>query len=154
MLRYQHASDIRSDLQRLKRDMDLCQLGMVNSQNAATRRKRPTANSPSSLASDTRHGIDKLLQLLARSPAFFPALFLIFLALFISALFLTLADDLNKRYPKNTIVQMNCLPTLRAQVALDLGDPRKAVIRMTYRQRPVVISSLLSSVDHEHYGAR
>ena len=36
-LRYQHASDIRSDLQRLKRDMDLCQLSMVNSQNAAPR---------------------------------------------------------------------------------------------------------------------
>jgi serine/threonine protein kinase/Flp pilus assembly protein TadD len=39
----------------------------------------------------------------------------------------SLADDLNKRYPNDTIVQMNCLPTLHAQLAIDLKNPRKAI---------------------------
>jgi eukaryotic-like serine/threonine-protein kinase len=39
----------------------------------------------------------------------------------------SLADDLNKRYPNDTIIQMNCLPTLQAQLAIDLKDPIKAI---------------------------
>jgi eukaryotic-like serine/threonine-protein kinase len=38
-----------------------------------------------------------------------------------------LADDLNKRFPDDTIVQFNYLPTLHAQLALSRNDARKAV---------------------------
>jgi class 3 adenylate cyclase/Flp pilus assembly protein TadD/predicted Ser/Thr protein kinase len=38
-----------------------------------------------------------------------------------------LADDLAKRFPEDTIVQFNYLPTIRAQLALDRNDGRKAV---------------------------
>jgi tetratricopeptide (TPR) repeat protein len=38
-----------------------------------------------------------------------------------------LADDLATRFPENTIVQFNHLPTIRAQVALDGRDYRKAI---------------------------
>jgi eukaryotic-like serine/threonine-protein kinase len=38
-----------------------------------------------------------------------------------------LADDLSKRFPEDTIVQFNYLPTLRAQIALSLKDPAKAI---------------------------
>jgi eukaryotic-like serine/threonine-protein kinase len=39
----------------------------------------------------------------------------------------TLADDLNKRFPENTIVQFNYLPTIHAQLALGRNDSSKAV---------------------------
>jgi DNA-binding winged helix-turn-helix (wHTH) protein/tetratricopeptide (TPR) repeat protein len=38
-----------------------------------------------------------------------------------------LADDLNRRFPEDTGVQFNYLPTLRAQLALNRGEPAKAV---------------------------
>ncbi len=38
-----------------------------------------------------------------------------------------LADDLNKRYPEDTIVQFAELPTLQAQIALSRGDASKAI---------------------------
>jgi predicted Ser/Thr protein kinase len=38
-----------------------------------------------------------------------------------------LADDLSKRFPEDTIVQFNYLPTLRAQIALSRKDPSKAI---------------------------
>ena len=39
----------------------------------------------------------------------------------------TLADDLAKRFPDDTIVQFNYLPTLRAQLALDKKNPAEAI---------------------------
>ena len=39
----------------------------------------------------------------------------------------TLGDDLNKRFPEDTTVQFNYLPTLHAQLALNLNDPSKAI---------------------------
>lgn len=38
-----------------------------------------------------------------------------------------LAEDLKRRFPEDTGIQFNCLPTLRAQVALNRGNPRQAV---------------------------
>jgi serine/threonine protein kinase/Flp pilus assembly protein TadD len=38
-----------------------------------------------------------------------------------------LAEKLNKEYPEDTQVQTSYVPTLRALVALDRGDPRKAI---------------------------
>ena len=38
-----------------------------------------------------------------------------------------IADDLNKRFPENTIVQFNYLPTIRAEIALRSGSPKKAI---------------------------
>jgi len=38
-----------------------------------------------------------------------------------------LADDLNKRYPQDTVVQFNYLPEIRAAIALDQKDPAKAI---------------------------
>jgi DNA-binding winged helix-turn-helix (wHTH) protein/tetratricopeptide (TPR) repeat protein len=38
-----------------------------------------------------------------------------------------LADDLAKRFPEDTTVQFNYLPTLRAQLALSRNDPSKAI---------------------------
>jgi tetratricopeptide (TPR) repeat protein len=39
----------------------------------------------------------------------------------------TLVDDLARKFPDDTIVQFNYLPTIRAQVALDGRDSRKAI---------------------------
>jgi predicted Zn-dependent protease len=39
----------------------------------------------------------------------------------------TLADDLDKRLPEDTIVQFNFLPTIHAQLALSRNDSSKAV---------------------------
>jgi predicted Zn-dependent protease len=39
----------------------------------------------------------------------------------------TLADDLNKRFPEDTSVQFNFLPTIHAQLALSRNDSSKAV---------------------------
>jgi len=39
----------------------------------------------------------------------------------------TLADDLSKRFPADTIVQFNFLPTIRAQVMLSRNDSSKAI---------------------------
>jgi serine/threonine protein kinase/tetratricopeptide (TPR) repeat protein len=39
----------------------------------------------------------------------------------------SLADDLAKRFPEDTLVQLNYLPTLRAQLALDGKGPNQAV---------------------------
>jgi tetratricopeptide (TPR) repeat protein len=38
-----------------------------------------------------------------------------------------LADQLAKRFPEDTVVQFNYLPTIRSQVALDRNDSSKAV---------------------------
>jgi serine/threonine protein kinase/Flp pilus assembly protein TadD len=38
-----------------------------------------------------------------------------------------LADDLGKRFPEDTVVQFNYLPTIRAQLALSHGDSSKAI---------------------------
>ena len=38
-----------------------------------------------------------------------------------------LADDLAARYPRDTLVQLNFLPTIRAQIALNHHDPSKAI---------------------------
>ena len=38
-----------------------------------------------------------------------------------------LANDLSRRFPEDTSVQFNYLPTLRAQVALSHNDPSKAI---------------------------
>jgi eukaryotic-like serine/threonine-protein kinase len=38
-----------------------------------------------------------------------------------------LADDLGKRFPEDTVVQFNYLPTLHAQLALIRNDPSKAI---------------------------
>jgi hypothetical protein len=37
------------------------------------------------------------------------------------------ADDLAKRFPDDTLVRFNYLPTLRALVALNRNDPAKAI---------------------------
>jgi eukaryotic-like serine/threonine-protein kinase len=39
----------------------------------------------------------------------------------------SLAEDLNKRFPDDTVVQFNYLPTLRAQIALNHNDAAKAL---------------------------
>jgi DNA-binding winged helix-turn-helix (wHTH) protein/Flp pilus assembly protein TadD len=39
----------------------------------------------------------------------------------------TLADDLGKRFPADTLVRFNYLPTLRAQIALNRGHPLRAI---------------------------
>jgi eukaryotic-like serine/threonine-protein kinase len=38
-----------------------------------------------------------------------------------------LADDLNKRFPEDTLVQFNYLPTIRAKLALNKGDVSDAI---------------------------
>ena len=38
-----------------------------------------------------------------------------------------LADDLAKRFPEDTVVQSLCVPTIRAQLALNRGDPSDAI---------------------------
>jgi serine/threonine protein kinase/Flp pilus assembly protein TadD len=38
----------------------------------------------------------------------------------------SLADDLDKRFPKFTVIQFNFLPTIRAELALSRNDPSKA----------------------------
>jgi len=38
-----------------------------------------------------------------------------------------LADDLGKKFPEDTIVQLNYLPTLRAKLALSRGNPSEAL---------------------------
>src|SRR5579875_300829 len=38
-----------------------------------------------------------------------------------------LADDLNKKFPEDTVVQFNFLPTLRAEIALDKGKAPEAI---------------------------
>lgn len=38
-----------------------------------------------------------------------------------------LADDLARRYPDDTLVNFNFLPTIRAQIALNRNDPSKAI---------------------------
>jgi hypothetical protein len=42
-----------------------------------------------------------------------------------------LADDLDKRFPEDTIVQFNYVPTIRAAVALQAGSGRKAIQALT-----------------------
>jgi eukaryotic-like serine/threonine-protein kinase len=44
-----------------------------------------------------------------------------------SALASNLADDLNKRFPEDTVVQFHYLPVIRAQLALDRGESSRAV---------------------------
>jgi eukaryotic-like serine/threonine-protein kinase len=38
-----------------------------------------------------------------------------------------LADDLEKRFPKDTVVRFGYLPVIRARIALNKGDPAKAI---------------------------
>jgi eukaryotic-like serine/threonine-protein kinase len=42
-----------------------------------------------------------------------------------------LADDLDKRFPESTVVQINFLPTLRAKLSLSRGDPSGAIEKLT-----------------------
>lgn len=42
----------------------------------------------------------------------------------------TLADELGRRFPEDTIVQFNYLPTLRAKFALDKGNASEAIKRL------------------------
>jgi len=39
-----------------------------------------------------------------------------------------LADDLGKRFPEDTVVQFNCLPTLKARLALLRSNPQQALV--------------------------
>jgi tetratricopeptide (TPR) repeat protein len=39
----------------------------------------------------------------------------------------SLAEELAKRFPEDTLVQFNFLPTLHAKIALDTGNPSKAI---------------------------
>jgi eukaryotic-like serine/threonine-protein kinase len=39
----------------------------------------------------------------------------------------SLADDLSKRYPQDTLVQVIYLPVIHAQIAMNRGDPQKAL---------------------------
>ena len=39
-----------------------------------------------------------------------------------------LADDLAKRFPDDTLVRFNYLPTLRAQIALNRDQPSQAIV--------------------------
>lgn len=55
----------------------------------------------------------------------------------------SLADDLRKRFPDDTVVQRNCVPTLRAQVALNLKYPRKA-IEILHGADPYELSEITS----------
>ena len=36
-------------------------------------------------------------------------------------------DDLGKKFPEDTIIQFNYLPTLRARLALNKGNPAEAI---------------------------
>jgi tetratricopeptide (TPR) repeat protein len=38
-----------------------------------------------------------------------------------------LADDLARRFPKNTTLRFSCLPTIQARIALSRNDPAKAI---------------------------
>jgi eukaryotic-like serine/threonine-protein kinase len=38
-----------------------------------------------------------------------------------------LADDLTAKFPENTLVQMNYLPAIRGQIAVNAGNPRRAI---------------------------
>jgi len=68
-----------------------------------------------------------------RSPNPLPGL--IFLVIFAAGLALAgansqaknLGDDLAKRYPDDSVVQFNFLPTIRAQIALSHNDPSNAI---------------------------
>ncbi|PYX31690.1 MAG: hypothetical protein DMG77_05800 [Acidobacteria bacterium] len=66
-----------------------------------------------------------------------------------------LADDLGKRFPEDTIVQFNYLPTLRAKLALVHANPQEALVilglpllmnwgcpRMTFITGPICILSM------------
>ena len=56
----------------------------------------------------------------------------------------TLANDSAKRFPADTIVQFNYLPTLRAQLSLFGNDPRKAIETLDVAT-PYELSSLTSA---------
>jgi eukaryotic-like serine/threonine-protein kinase len=53
----------------------------------------------------------------------------------------TVADDLSGRFPDDTMVQFNYLPTIRAQIALTRDDPSKA-IEVLQSTGPYELSSL------------
>ena len=48
-----------------------------------------------------------------------------------SATAASLADDLNKRFPRDTAVQFNFLPSIHAALALRAGQPAKAITALT-----------------------
>jgi eukaryotic-like serine/threonine-protein kinase len=82
-LRYQHASDIRADLQRLKRDTDLDRSNSIGSQSATARVRNaspslPTTQASAQMSSSSPSRLRRLL---------FPALILLCLALLVSAFF-------------------------------------------------------------------
>jgi tetratricopeptide (TPR) repeat protein len=58
----------------------------------------------------------------------------------------SLADDLGRRFPEDTIVQFNYLPTLHAQLALTRSEPSKAIealqVATPYELGSVVTGSL------------
>ena len=47
----------------------------------------------------------------------------------------TLTDDLGKRFPEDTFVRFNYLPTLRAKLALNRGNPSEAIESLEGRAR-------------------
>ena len=44
------------------------------------------------------------------------------------------ANNLEKRFPEDTSVRFNYTPTLRALLALDRGEPAKAIDQLRHRQ--------------------
>lgn len=63
----------------------------------------------------------------------------------------TLADDLTQRYPEDTSVQFSYLPTLRARLALNRGEPAKA-IELLQRAVPYELGTPRSAL-HANFGA-
>ncbi len=102
-LRYQNAADIRTDLQRLKRDLDTSRSAPATAQVESKSARKSTGR-------DAQYGAALALALGGDTPRSE-----------------TLGDDLGKRFPEDTIVQYNYLPTLHAQVALSQNNPPKAI---------------------------
>jgi len=59
----------------------------------------------------------------------------------------SLIDDLAARFPRNTLVQDNYLPTARAQLALDRNDPAKAIQALE-----IAAPYELGDMDHSNAG--
>jgi len=62
-----------------------------------------------------------------------------------------LADDLDRRFPEDTIVRFNYLPALRARICLNRGDPAKA-IELLQAAVPYELGAPQSSI-HGFFGA-
>jgi ATP/maltotriose-dependent transcriptional regulator MalT len=62
-----------------------------------------------------------------------------------------LAEDLNRRFQEDTGVQFNYLPTLRAQLALNHGEPAKA-IELLEKAAPYELGTTRVAI-HANFGA-